>query len=63
LATVHLLESEKLYAEEQKTWLDRQRFRPQQWGTKDKWVTYAADQGKNWFGFNKVHALEGLRQR
>lgn len=30
-ATVHLMRAERDYAVMQKTWLDRQRFRPQQW--------------------------------
>ena len=34
-ATVHMLQRERDYALLQKTWLDRQRFRPAQWGTKN----------------------------
>jgi glyoxylase-like metal-dependent hydrolase (beta-lactamase superfamily II) len=59
-AQVHLLEAEKTYATLQKTWLDRQRFRPQQWGTKNNWQTYEAGEGEAWFGFNKVQGLNGI---
>ena len=32
-AAVHMLAAERDYALQQKTWMDRQRFRPQQWST------------------------------
>ena len=35
-ATVHLLAPEREHAEAQRTWLDRQRFRPQQWSSADR---------------------------
>jgi glyoxylase-like metal-dependent hydrolase (beta-lactamase superfamily II) len=59
-AKVHMMQSEKLGAKAQKTWLDRQRFRPQQWSTEPNWLSYHAESGESWFGFAKVHALEGL---
>lgn len=59
-ATVHMLEVERDYAFKQKTWLDRQRFRPQQWGTKANWKVYNPDEGDTWFGFSKVSELSGL---
>jgi glyoxylase-like metal-dependent hydrolase (beta-lactamase superfamily II) len=59
-AKVHMLRSERDAAVAQKTWLDRQRFRPQQWGTKKNWYVYDFGEGDNWFGFSKVHALEGI---
>lgn len=59
-ATVHLTETERAYAELQKTWLDRQRFRPQQWGTKDQWKTYPLGGGDRWQGFERVRALDGV---
>jgi glyoxylase-like metal-dependent hydrolase (beta-lactamase superfamily II) len=59
-ATVHMLRAERDYAFLQKTWLDRQRYRPQQWSTKNNWKTYDAEDGDSWFGFNKVHELHGL---
>jgi glyoxylase-like metal-dependent hydrolase (beta-lactamase superfamily II) len=59
-ARVHLLQSERDYALMQKTWLDRQRFRPQQWSTRKNWQAYSPGEGESWFGLEKVHALEGL---
>lgn len=59
-ATVHLLQSERDYAAEQKTWLDRQRFRPRQWSSRPKWQVYRPGEGDAWFGFNAVRQLEGL---
>lgn len=59
-AQVHLLQAERDYAFLQKTWLDRQRYRPQQWGTRKNWELYGAGEGESWFGFNRVHALNGI---
>lgn len=59
-ATVHMLSTERDYALQQKTWLDRQRFRPQQWSTRNKWKVYPMRQGDAWFGFDSVRALEGV---
>jgi glyoxylase-like metal-dependent hydrolase (beta-lactamase superfamily II) len=59
-AAVHMLASEYDAALAQKTWLDRQRFRPAQWSTKPNWRLYQADEGETWFGFNRVQALDGL---
>jgi glyoxylase-like metal-dependent hydrolase (beta-lactamase superfamily II) len=59
-ATVHMLAAESEYALQQKTWLDRQRFRPQQWSTKENWRAYSSEGGDNWFGFTRVRTLEGL---
>lgn len=59
-ARVHLLEPERRYAMAQSTWLDRQRFRPQQWSSRDRWRTYPADRGERWFDFEGVQRLEGL---
>jgi glyoxylase-like metal-dependent hydrolase (beta-lactamase superfamily II) len=59
-ATVHMLASERDAAVAQKTWLDRQRFRPQQWSTKDHWRMYRSGEGDSWFGFDRVRSLEGL---
>lgn len=59
-ATVHLQGRERDYAFKQKTWLDRQRFRPQQWSTKSRWQVYYPGGGEQWFGFDGVHALEGI---
>jgi glyoxylase-like metal-dependent hydrolase (beta-lactamase superfamily II) len=59
-ATVHLLEAERHHALLQKTWMDRQRFRPQQWSSRNRWRTYSDMAGENWFGFESVRALHGL---
>jgi glyoxylase-like metal-dependent hydrolase (beta-lactamase superfamily II) len=59
-ATVHLMAAERDYARARPTWLDRQRFRPQQWSTHANWKVYRADGGESWFGFQRVRELEGL---
>lgn len=59
-AQVHMLNSERQSAFAQQTWLDRQRYRPQQWNTKNNWNVYEAGEGDTWFGFTKVHALHGI---
>jgi glyoxylase-like metal-dependent hydrolase (beta-lactamase superfamily II) len=60
-ATVHMLALESEYAVLQKTWLDRQRFRPQQWAlTRSNWKVYPATGGDDWFGFERVRPLDGL---
>ncbi len=58
-ARVHLLEDEHAAARAQKTFLDRQRFRPQQWSSTDRWHTYDAD-GERWYGFEAARGLDGL---
>jgi glyoxylase-like metal-dependent hydrolase (beta-lactamase superfamily II) len=59
-ATVHLLAQERDYAFLQRTWLDRQRFRPQQWSTRNRWQVYPSVSGDTWFGFDRVRPLEGV---
>jgi glyoxylase-like metal-dependent hydrolase (beta-lactamase superfamily II) len=59
-ATVHLMEVERRYALLQKTWMDRQRFRPQQWSSRNRWRTYSVTAGEKWFGFESVRSLNGL---
>jgi glyoxylase-like metal-dependent hydrolase (beta-lactamase superfamily II) len=59
-ATVHMLRSERDYAIAQKTWMDRQRFRPQQWSSRNRWTVYDADQGDSWFGFKRVRPLDNV---
>lgn len=59
-ARVHMMTAEREYAEKQRTWLDRQRFRPQQWSTHQQWHTYAGASGEPWMGFDCVRNLEGL---
>lgn len=59
-ARVHMLKQERDDALAQRTWLDRQRFRPQQWSTRPNWWVYPGAQGDRWFGFEAVHDLAGL---
>lgn len=59
-ARVHLLARERTEAEAQRTWLDRQRFRPQQWSSRGRWLTYAGTAGERWMGFDCVRGLEGV---
>ncbi|MEJ7932235.1 MBL fold metallo-hydrolase [Ramlibacter sp. AN1015] len=59
-ARVHMLRQERETAQAQSTWLDRQRYRPQQWGTRANWQTYPASRGEPWFGFDCVRQLAGL---
>ncbi len=59
-ATVHLLAAEREVAFARKTWMDRQRFRPQQWGSRERWKVYRSDEGDTWFGFRRARPLDGL---
>ncbi|HYC53950.1 MAG TPA: MBL fold metallo-hydrolase [Candidatus Binatia bacterium] len=59
-ATVHMMSEERDYALSQRTWLDRQRFRPQQWSTQPNWKVYRSGEGEAWFGFDRVRPLDGL---
>ena len=60
-AAVHLMHVEADDASRQRSWLDRQRFRPQQWrGSIDRWVSYEAGRGEAWFGFEAVRDLRGV---
>lgn len=59
-ATVHMMQAEQDYAQLQKTWLDRQRFRPQQWSTRNNWKGYSPSDGEAWFGFKRAQPLIGL---
>ena len=61
-ANVHMLQEECDYALLQKTWLDRQRFRPQQWSFRSNWHVYKPSKGQSWFGFDRVQWLEGIRE-
>lgn len=59
-ARVHLMAIEREDAQRQRTWLDRQRFRPQQWASRPRWLTYAQGHGEPWYGFGCVRQLQGL---
>jgi glyoxylase-like metal-dependent hydrolase (beta-lactamase superfamily II) len=61
MARVHVMNAEVEAAAAQRTWLDRERFRPRQWRTQPHWVTYAMPYGgERWFGFECVRELSGL---
>jgi glyoxylase-like metal-dependent hydrolase (beta-lactamase superfamily II) len=59
-AAVHMLARERDTAVPQRTWLDRQRYRPQQWSTEPHWRTYPTDTGDAWLGFACVRRLDGV---
>lgn len=59
-ARVHLMTRERDAALAQHTWMDRQRFRPQQWSTRGQWRTYDSTSGEAWMGLECVHDLQGL---
>ena len=61
-ATVHLLQQERDDALAQRSWLDRQRFRPQQWSSRPRWQVHGGDAagGDRWFGFEHVRGGHGL---
>jgi glyoxylase-like metal-dependent hydrolase (beta-lactamase superfamily II) len=59
-ATVHMLGAEREVAEAQRSMLDRMRYRPQQWANRHRWITYAAGDGEQWYGFECVRQLRGL---
>lgn len=59
-ATVHLLAHERDVAFAQRTRMDRMRFRPQQWSSAGRWLTYPVRTGEPWFGFRAVRELEGV---
>ena len=61
-ATVHVMAQEQSVARAQRTWLDRQRYRLQQWGSHALWREYRATEGERWFGFGQVRDLAGLPQ-
>jgi glyoxylase-like metal-dependent hydrolase (beta-lactamase superfamily II) len=59
-ATVHLLADEVAAATERKTTIDRMRYRPQQWGSRERWVHHRPERGECWFGFSQVRDLGDL---
>lgn len=59
-ATIHMLQQERDYAFAQKTWLDRQRFRPQQWSSRASWKVYGVGRGERWYDFDCVRDIAGL---
>lgn len=59
-ASIHMIQAERDYAFSQKTWMDRQRFRPAQWSSKHRWHIYSSHEGDRWFGFKQVRPLENI---
>jgi glyoxylase-like metal-dependent hydrolase (beta-lactamase superfamily II) len=59
-AEVHMLADELSSALAQETMLDRMRYRPQQWSTRDSWHAYEGRSGEPWFGFDSVRDIPGL---
>lgn len=59
-ATVHLFQKERDDAMTRASWLDRQRYRPRQWSTRENWCVYPFTHGDRWFGFNRIRTLDGL---
>jgi glyoxylase-like metal-dependent hydrolase (beta-lactamase superfamily II) len=59
-ARVHLLRPERDHALAQRTWLDRQRYRPQQWSNQSQWVLHGGSTNSQWMGFEGVSGETGL---
>jgi glyoxylase-like metal-dependent hydrolase (beta-lactamase superfamily II) len=59
-AAIHLMAQERDDALAQRTWLDRQRYRPQQWSSRARWQLHATGNGEPWFGFQCVRDMAGL---
>ena len=59
-AQVHMMGEERTHAVQQKTWLDRQRYRPQQWSDRSRWQVHgegaAKRGGDDWCGFSNVQS-------
>jgi glyoxylase-like metal-dependent hydrolase (beta-lactamase superfamily II) len=59
-AQIHVMRSEVEDAVRQRSWLDRQRYRPQQWSSADRWSYGEVAAGERWFGFERVRDLPGV---
>jgi glyoxylase-like metal-dependent hydrolase (beta-lactamase superfamily II) len=59
-ATVHMLADELASASARRTPLDKLRYRPQQWSSRDRWQSYVPARGEAWRGFSCVRQLSGL---
>ncbi len=61
-ARVHMMSEERHHAVQQATWLDRQRYRPQQWADRSRWQVHGAigHRAERWHGFDNVQAGSGL---
>lgn len=58
-ATVHVHARELAAARSRSTQAERGRYRPIQWAHGPAWASYE-ETGEPWFGFEAVHALDGL---
>lgn len=58
-ATVHVTADEFVVANERKSFLDKNRYRPRQFDEVAAWKLYEPE-GEPWNGFNTVRALDGL---
>ena len=55
------MQRERDAAQAQRTWLVRQRFRPQQWSSHERWQVYGTRTGgEPWYGSDCVRDLRGL---
>jgi glyoxylase-like metal-dependent hydrolase (beta-lactamase superfamily II) len=59
-ARIHMLRQERDDAAARRSWLDRQRYRPQQWSDRSKWLVHDAMPGNHWLGFDQVCGGSGL---
>ncbi len=59
-AKIHLMARERDSALSRTTWLDRQRYRPQQWSSQSRWVSHGLGGGETWNGFQGACSGEGL---
>lgn len=58
-AQVHLLHAEYEAAHHPHGFINKRRFRPEQWLNSEKWLRYQTG-GESWFGFQCVRSLKGL---
>jgi glyoxylase-like metal-dependent hydrolase (beta-lactamase superfamily II) len=59
-ARVHMLRAERDDAVRQRSWLDRQRYRPRQWSYPGQWTLHECSPGARWLGFEQVCGGAGL---
>ncbi|NUS59425.1 MAG: MBL fold metallo-hydrolase [Lysobacter sp.] len=59
-ARVHLLAREQEHALSQRGWGVKQRYRPSQWSTRNRWVAYDRMSIAPWLGLSCVRELSGV---
>ncbi|HKU90424.1 MAG TPA: MBL fold metallo-hydrolase [Steroidobacteraceae bacterium] len=59
-ARVHMMRQERDDAVARRSWLDQQRYRPQQWSDRSKWQVHDGVTGNHWLGFDQVCGGSGL---